>query len=225
MVDLRRLPGFVLVLMLVAGCTTPPRVQEKPVLVVYVGEGLLRWDEPLHFEIKAGDSYAVIYRLEDSEAAGSSNQRQKTIIVRLDEPRKAELTPFDGTGQYTALVGVLRQQEIVLVSRPLSVFLETPAPSQIPQSRRIEVQLQGPRIVYTPHGSFPLGFMVIWSKNPDPVFPTRPRDLAIYRGPTDPKEVRLQPFDGPGEYHVRVFEFLGEERTGLVSETLKVRLP
>lgn len=225
MIPLRFVCGVTVFLLLLANCATPPVVRPSPVLAVYIDDTTISWDEPQHFDLMPDDVYVIFYGRDLSSPEISSDTNVKKSMHRQDERRSASLQPFDDTGNYTAVVGVLRQGQLVLSSRPITVYLQAPPPPPPAPIRRIEVRLQASTILFTAYGSFPLGFMVVWSKNPAPVFPTRAGDLSLYRGPNDPREVRLQPFDGPGEYYVRVFEFLGDEQTGIVSETLRAVLP
>lgn len=206
------------------GCASAPVPPPEPVLVVYNEDRIVRWDEPLHFDRLPTDKYLVIYG-RDLRAPAVDHPNTRKWVYRPDETRSAWLEPFADTGVYDVYVGVLRNDRVVLWSRPVSVFMEAPPPPTPAAVKRIEVEFQPPRLMFRPFGQYTLGFKIVWSKNPDPVYPTRAGDLAVYRSLYDPRDVWLEPFDGPGEYYVRVFEYLGDEKTGIVSQTLRVTLP
>jgi len=98
-------------------------------------------------------------------------------------------------------------------------------PAAGPEGARIEVRAEGHQIRFTPYGTFPQGFKVVWSLEPDPVYPPREGDYANYVGPFDERETWLWTEGAPGLYHVRVLEYLGDQGTGVASETLLVEVP
>jgi len=208
------------------GCETTKPVTPDPKIIVYGDEPVIRWDEPLHWELLPQDSYIVLYGL-DLEFPNPQAPHTKVMTQSvLTSNRSVELEPLGLSGTYSVWVGLKRGDSVIFWSKPLRINLTIPqAPEPPPPPpKKIDVRLVGTRLLFTPHGSFPLGFFIVWSKNPNPVYPTRPGDLAVYRGQNETPEVRLQAFNGTGEYFVRVFEFLGGENTGIVSETLSVNL-
>ena len=70
---------------------------------------------------------------------------------------------------------------------------------------------EGQNIEWNVSGSSPHGFKAIWSKNSGPIYPTRVGDEYRYYSNSDQTTDILNDFDGPGIYHVRVCEYLGEE--------------
>jgi len=69
----------------------------------------------------------------------------------------------------------------------------------------------------------PDGVKYVWSRHPDPVYPTRNTDKYIYQPVEDIHPVTLDAFDGAGEYYVRAGWYVGG-KVLFYSETLKVKL-
>lgn len=68
------------------------------------------------------------------------------------------------------------------------------------------------------------GYKVVWSKTPEPTYPVRQGlDRYHYFSSPDQRTDTLTPFDGDGEYYVRVCEYLGG-RCGIYSNEIKVYL-
>lgn len=53
------------------------------------------------------------------------------------------------------------------------------------------------------------GFKIVWSKNPNPTYPTRNSDKYLYTSDTSASSATLDAFDGTGTYYARVCEYLG----------------
>lgn len=218
--------SFILLLVLsAAGCVTSPAT--PPDIPIVHDDRYVKWDHPVGLTTgEIPEAYKLVYsRSPDPVYPERSGDR--AYVRALGDAKEAWLEPFAGTGVYYVRVGAWYQGRIILWSRQIEVYMEAPPPPEQPGDlgKRIELDLDGRRLVFMPFGDFPMGYKVVWSQNPDPVYPTRPGDLAVFRSPFDKREVWLEPFSGAGEYYVRVFEYLGDAGTGLVSATLKVRLP
>lgn len=188
---------------------------------------LVRWGKPTNWEPpQPVEGFLVVYGL-GAEAPNPDQPGVQRLFRAWDEELTAWLEPYQGSGDYRVRVGVYDKGKILLWSRVFTVALQAappPPPAPSPELRRIEVRFESPRLLFFPFGEYPLGFKIVWSKRPDPVYPPRIGDLSVYRSIHEQREVWLTAFDGPGEYYVRVFEFLGDEKTGIVSEMLKVDL-
>jgi hypothetical protein len=72
-------------------------------------------------------------------------------------------------------------------------------------------------------GTSAQGFKVVWSKNENPIYPTREGDAYHYYSDPNTNRDKLEPFAGPGDYYVRVCEYLGSA-CGVYSNQIKVVL-
>lgn len=87
----------------------------------------------------------------------------------------------------------------------------------------IELKGEGDEIEWNVDGFSRKGFKVVWSKNPDPVYPNRGGDRFHYYYMPEKRSDTIDAFDGPGYYHVRVCEYLGG-KCGIYSNEIKVYL-
>ncbi len=67
------------------------------------------------------------------------------------------------------------------------------------------------------------GFKIVWSKNPNPTYPTRNGDNYSYVADPDTSKISLDDFDGAGTYYARVCEYLGGS-CGVYSNEITVSL-
>lgn len=72
-------------------------------------------------------------------------------------------------------------------------------------------------------GSSPLGYKVVWSKNPNPTYPTREGDKYHYLSNPIVTTDEIDGFAGDGKYYVRVCEYLGG-KCGTYSNQIQVNL-
>lgn len=75
---------------------------------------------------------------------------------------------------------------------------------------------EGMKVSWTTKGESVDGYKVVWSLASQPTYPILDGMQVLYVGPGSAKIAYLKAFDGEGEYHVRVCEYL-EERCGLYS--------
>jgi hypothetical protein len=68
------------------------------------------------------------------------------------------------------------------------------------------------------------GFKVVWSKNPDPVYPNRDGDHYHYYSDPNMAYDKLEALDGSGVYYVRVCEYRADGTCGIYSNELTVQL-
>jgi hypothetical protein len=87
----------------------------------------------------------------------------------------------------------------------------------------IKLQAEGEKIEWETEGYSSSGFKVTWSKDENPVYPTRKNDRYHYHSSSDKTHDVLEAFDGKGEYYVRVCEYLGG-KCGIYSNEVKVIL-
>lgn len=67
------------------------------------------------------------------------------------------------------------------------------------------------------------GFKVVWSKNPSPTYPNRDGDAYQYHDSPSAASTKIEGFNGPGTYYVRVCEYLGGA-CGIYSNEISVEL-
>lgn len=81
----------------------------------------------------------------------------------------------------------------------------------------------GQNLTWEVDGYSSQGYKVVWSKNENPVYPTRDGDKYHYY--TDPNTLSdsLDAFNGAGVYYVRVCEYLGG-KCGIYSNQIKVNI-
>lgn len=138
-----------------------------------------------------------------------------------------EFTPtaFDGPGEYWVRAGWYDGNGIAFYSDPIQVNLDgTGGISRGDgMSVRISVNGQTASAGITYKDEMPDGVKIVWSKNPDPVYPSRDGDRAEYHGRGDSMETWLEAFDGPGTYYVRAGWYSGGKIL-FYSTTLEVEL-
>jgi len=89
----------------------------------------------------------------------------------------------------------------------------------------ISIKLYGgaQKIEWETEGTSSQGFKVVWSKNPNPEYPLRSGDQYHYYSDPNSERDTLIPFDGSGQYYVRVCEYLGG-KCGVYSNEVEVIL-
>lgn len=73
----------------------------------------------------------------------------------------------------------------------------------------ITLEVSGNTAKWSTVGYSKNGFKIVWSKNPNPTYPTRDGDKFIYTAETTAFSVTLDAFSGSGTYYVKVCEYLG----------------
>lgn len=114
----------------------------------------------------------------------------------------------------------------VVVTAPLKEVVketEREAESVDGQVAAINLTVNGSSVKWTVDGYSDKGFKVVYSKNPNPTYPTRAGDKYQYFSDPEIKSTTLEAFDGPGTYYVRVCEYLGGA-CGVYSNQIQVEL-
>lgn len=89
---------------------------------------------------------------------------------------------------------------------------------------RIKVWATGNLVEWTAKdGVSKQGFKVVWSKNPSPTYPNRDGDAYQYHDSPSATSTKLEGFNGPGTYYVRVCEYLGGA-CGIYSNEISLEL-
>ena len=116
-----------------------------------------------------------------------------------------EPTAFDGPGMYWVRAGWYDGDRISFYSDPIRVNLDGTGGMSRGEGNAVRLSVSGreARVGLTYKAEMPEGVKVVWSKDPDPVYPPRDNDRAVFRGRGDEMEVWLEAFDGPGTYYVR----------------------
>ncbi|MFH0891245.1 MAG: Kazal-type serine protease inhibitor family protein [Candidatus Falkowbacteria bacterium] len=78
-------------------------------------------------------------------------------------------------------------------------------------------------VKWTTTGYSAKGFKVVWSKDANPVYPTRSGDKYLYFSDPNYSFTALTAFSGTGKYYVRVCEYLGGV-CGLYSDQVEINL-
>ncbi|MEA2088986.1 MAG: hypothetical protein U9O55_04070 [Patescibacteria group bacterium] len=78
-------------------------------------------------------------------------------------------------------------------------------------------------VKWTVNGYSNKGFKVVWSKNPNPTYPTRSGDKYHYHSSLNKDSDTLTAFDGNGIYYARVCEYLGG-KCGVYSNEIVIEL-
>ncbi len=147
--------------------------------------------------------------------------------VYIEDPYNLEFDISDITdpGLYYFRIGEYIDGEIGVYSNQIGIQIGEGAgnPAAGYEVEEIKLENYGSHLEWTVKGYSEKGFKVVWSKKPDPIYPTRSSDEYIYLGDPYSNEAELYPFDGPGWYFIRVGEYLGGE-IGVYSNQLKIYL-
>ena len=73
----------------------------------------------------------------------------------------------------------------------------------------IALEVTGNVAKWSAVGSSKNGYKLVWSKNPNPTYPTRDGDKFFYTADTSTSSTTLDAFNGAGTYYVKVCEYLG----------------
>lgn len=116
-----------------------------------------------------------------------------------------EPSAFDGPGMYWVRAGWYEGDRIAFYSDPIQVNLDGTGGISRGEGNSIRISVSGQevRVGLTYKNDIPEGVKVVWSKDPNPVYPPRYNDRSVFRGRGDNMEVWLEAFDGPGTYYVR----------------------
>lgn len=99
---------------------------------------------------------------------------------------------------------------------------KTPMSSSI--SKILLSEKEDAKVTWTITGDNQMGVKVIWSKEETPVYPTKDGATALYVSDKDQNTAFLKSFDGAGDYHVRVCEYL-DGVCGTYSNEITINLP
>jgi len=146
--------------------------------------------------------------------------------------RDDSLNAFNGTGDYYVRVCEYLGGKCGVYSNQIKVSLgeqkQTQTQEQVRNQYRVDsVKLtsgeKANRVIWQANGYSEKGFKVVWSKKQNPTYPTRSRDRYHYY--SDPQRISdvISAFDGPGDYYVRVCEYLGGQ-CGVYSNQIKINL-
>ncbi len=113
--------------------------------------------------------------------------------------------PFAGPGKYWIRAGWYENGGIRFYSDPIRIHLDGTGGVVRGEGMSIQVTVdeQVARVGVTITDSKPGGVKIVWSRTPNPEYPPRQQDQAVFRGINDPLETWLEAFDGPGTYYVR----------------------
>ncbi|MFP4364580.1 MAG: hypothetical protein ACLFR1_12020 [Spirochaetia bacterium] len=139
--------------------------------------------------------------------------------ISSPDVRRFVLEAYDGPGRYFVRVGQYNDGEILTYSNQVQVNLI----EDISNIDSIRLFSSPPNISWMPERLPQTGFVVSWSKEPSPTYPPRDSDNVHVWLDAFTAIDTLQAFDGPGQYYVRVFEYLGAE-AGAVSNQLIINL-
>lgn len=89
--------------------------------------------------------------------------------------------------------------------------------------KSISLYADGNRVKWMTEGYSSQGHKVVWSKNPNPTYPTRGGDKYLYLLEPSLNTTTLDAFDGEGVYYVRTCEYLGGA-CGIYSNQVEVNL-
>jgi len=142
------------------------------------------------------------------------------------------LTAFNGDGTYHVRVCEYLGGACGLYSNELTVVLGDSSEgldgegddSDESVLSSIVLSADGSRVEWKSDGTSAKGYKVVWSKNEGPTYPTRSGDKYKYFSDPSAYYLVLTPFDGPGEYYVRVCEYLGDGVCGTYSNEVKASL-
>jgi hypothetical protein len=95
----------------------------------------------------------------------------------------------------------------VVVKAPIKTVESTKSNEKVTSITLSSVS--GSKISWKASGYSESGFKVVWSKNPNPTYPTRDGDKYHYYSEPTKTSDTVDAFDGEGEYYVRVCEYLG----------------
>lgn len=87
----------------------------------------------------------------------------------------------------------------------------------------ISLVTSGNMVKWSTAGYSKNGFKVVYSKNPNPTYPTRDGDKYIYLAEPGAYKTTLEAFNGSGTYYVRACEYLGGS-CGVYSNEVSVSL-
>jgi len=140
------------------------------------------------------------------------------------------ITSFDGDGKYYVRVCEYLGGACGLYSNELSVVLGDSSDdsgnddNNVSELSSITLGASGNKVEWKSDGTSAHGYKVVWSKNENPTYPTRSGDKYKYFSDPSAYYLVLSPFDGSGDYYVRVCEYLGDGVCGVYSNQISVNL-
>lgn len=87
----------------------------------------------------------------------------------------------------------------------------------------IKLKSSGNAVYWAVDGYSKMGFKLVWSRTPNPVYPLRENDKYQYFDNPMQSEAKLEAYAGSGTYYVRVCEYLGGA-CGVYSNEIEVQL-
>lgn len=185
--------------------------------------------------LAAGTSGKVTWKANGTSASGykvvwskTSNPTYPTrdgdkyLYYSSPEAAAATLDAFDGSGKYYVRVCEYLGGKCGVYSNQVTVEFAGDAAAESPVTS-ISLSGSGRAVSWTTNGYSASGFKIVWSQSAGPTYPTRDGDQYIYLSDPSAKSASLEAFDGAGQYHVRVCEYLGG-KCGVYSNEIVVNL-
>jgi len=148
----------------------------------------------------------------------------KYMYYKDSNARSGEIDAFNGARDYYVRVCEYKKGQCVKYSNEVKVYLEGSQSTAVKTGiNSISLSLSGSSAGWSVDGYSPNGFKLLWSKNTNPTYPTRSADKYAYYDNPNARNGQIDLFDGPGEYFVRVCEYLNGQ-CGTYSNQVKIEL-
>lgn len=204
--------------------------QEKTVqagiVLTYIKSGKVSWTN----SGVAENGYKVVWS-KNANPVYPTRAGDKAQYYSDPDTQYGYVSKFDGAGMYYIRVCEYTGDGCVNYSNQVTAtFLadevekkEDSASSSL-DVKAISLLVDGQYVKWSVNGEASHGFKVTWSKNPNPTYPARSGDTAVYISKATASKQYIKPFDGSGTYYVRVCAYNGNGACSIYSNQVSLKI-
>lgn len=168
-------------------------------------------DSPNGFKIIVAEDHIPVFPGDTAVYVSDKSARSGYVTNLEDDKYKVRVCVYNGNGGCSLYTSNTKEIDVNIEEK------EEPPVSTVTS---ITLTGGGNNISWSVAGESPLGFKVVWSKDPAPEYPG---DEYHYYNDPSARNDTLDPYDGSGNYYVRVCEYLGGA-CGIYSNEITVEL-
>lgn len=157
-----------------------------------------------------------------ANATGYFGKLTRTALTNFQRDNSIELTGELNASTRSSIKGLKCRKDFIINKTETKTQVKDTT-SNVSAVTSIALEATGNALKWTTVGSPKYGYKIVWSKNPNPTYPTRDGDKYIYLSEPSASGTTLEAFNGTGTYYAKVCEYLGGS-CGLFSNEIVVSL-
>lgn len=143
-----------------------------------------------------------------ANATGYFGKLTRTALTNFQRDNNIELSGELNASTRNSIKGLKCRKDFIINKTESKTQVKNTT-SNVSTITSITAEATGNALKWTTVGSPKYGYKIVWSKNPNPTYPTRDGDKFIYLSDPSASSTILEAFNGTGTYYVRVCDYLG----------------